>query len=114
MALLAPFAASLIQMAISRTREYDADEDGVGAHRRSAGPRLSPAQDRAGRQPWLPLPQDQKLVNASHLMIANPFRGGGMRRMFSTHPPMKDRIAGWNGWPAGRCSNRSDAGEPAG
>jgi len=39
-----------------------------------------------------PLPQDQRLVNASHLMIANPFRGGGMARMFSTHPPMADRI----------------------
>ncbi len=49
MALLAPFAASLIQMAISRTREYDADEDGSVADRRSAGARLRPAQDRAGR-----------------------------------------------------------------
>jgi heat shock protein HtpX len=39
-----------------------------------------------------PLPQDQRLVNASHLMIANPFRGGGMARMFSTHPPMSERI----------------------
>ena len=41
----------------------------------------------------MPLPQDQKLVNASHLMIANPFRGGGLSKMFSTHPPMQDRIA---------------------
>ena len=39
-----------------------------------------------------PLPQDQRLVNASHLMIANPFRGGGVAKMFSTHPPMAERI----------------------
>ena len=39
-----------------------------------------------------PLPQDQRLVNASHLMIANPFRGGAMTKLFATHPPMKERI----------------------
>lgn len=91
MALLAPFAASLIQMAISRTREFDADEDGSeltgdplalasALHKIEQGVQLAP------------LPQDQRLVNASHLMIANPFRGGGMAKMFSTHPPMIERI----------------------
>ena len=51
MALLAPFAAMMIQMAISRTREYDADEDGADAHRRPAGPRLGAAQARGRRGP---------------------------------------------------------------
>ena len=92
MALLAPMAASLIQLAISRTREYDADED--GAHLTddplalaSALRKLELGVQRA------PLPQEQNLVNTSHLMIANPFKGAGAAKLFSTHPPMEQRIA---------------------
>ncbi len=91
MALLAPLAASMIQLAISRTREYDADEDGAKLTDdplalASALRKLEAGVERA------PLPRDQKLVNTSHLMIANPFRGTAAR-MFSTHPPMPERIA---------------------
>ncbi|MGG5752969.1 zinc metalloprotease HtpX [Zafaria sp. Z1313] len=90
-ALLAPLAASLIQMAISRTREYDADEDGARLTNdplalASALRKLEMGVQRA------PLPEDQRIVNASHLMIANPFRGGA-QKLFATHPPMADRIA---------------------
>ncbi len=91
MALLAPFAASLIQMAISRTREYDADEDGSTLTGDPLGLASALRKIEQGVQ-LAPLPQDQKLVNASHLMIANPFRGGAMVKLFSTHPPMTERI----------------------
>ena len=92
-AILAPLAASLIQLAISRTREYDADEDGSALTGdplalASALRKLEQGTQRA------PLPPEPQLVNASHLFIANPFRrSGGMKAMFATHPPMDQRIA---------------------
>lgn len=91
MALLAPLAAMVIQSAISRTREYDADEDGSALTGDPLALASALRKIHQGVQ-MVPLPPDQKLVNASHLMIANPFRGGGMSRMFATHPPMEDRI----------------------
>ncbi|MFF2296958.1 zinc metalloprotease HtpX [Arthrobacter sp. NPDC058127] len=91
MALLAPFAASLIQLAISRTREYDADHD--GAELTGDPLALASALRRIEADvKQVPLPQDQRLVNTSHLMIANPFRGGAMTKLFATHPPMRERI----------------------
>src|SRR4249920_970659 len=92
MMILGPLAAGVIQMAISRTREYDADEDGATL----TGDPLALASalrklELGTRQ--LPLPPDRDLVNASAMMIANPFRVEGLSRLFSTHPPMAERIA---------------------
>lgn len=92
MAMFAPMAASLVQLAISRTREYDADEDGSKLTDdplalASALRKLELGIQRA------PLPQEQNLVNTSHLMIANPFKSTGAAKLFATHPPMAERIA---------------------
>ncbi len=91
-AILAPVAATLIQLSISRTREFDADEDGAELTQdplalSSALRKLETVTDRV---PMEPTPANQ---NVSALMIANPFRGQGMRKLFSTHPPMAERIA---------------------
>ena len=91
-ALLAPLAASLIQLAISRTREFDADAD--GAQLTGDPLALASALGKLERGTAArPLQPTQRLENVSHMMIANPFRGGGMAKLFATHPPMAERIA---------------------
>ena len=91
-ALLAPLAATLIQFSLSRTREFDADEDGSTLTQdplalASALRKLEAVTDR---RPLAPTPANQ---NVAAMMIANPFRGEGLRKMFSTHPPMDERVA---------------------
>jgi heat shock protein HtpX len=92
MAFLAPAAAVLIQLAISRTREYDADEDGAvltGDPLALASALRKLEQGVVAR----PLPDDQRLVDVSHLMIASPFAPDTISRLLATHPPISSRVA---------------------
>jgi len=92
MMILAPLAAMLIQMAISRSREYAADRDGAEIAGNPLG--LADALKRMEQ-----VAQQRPMHNAnqatSHMFIVNPFSGGlsGLRSLFSTHPPTEERIA---------------------
>lgn len=92
LSLLAPIAATFIQFAISRTREFDADEGGA---RLTEDPlalasALKKLESGTLQQPLRPTAENEPVAA---MMIANPFKGLGIRQMFSTHPPMAERIA---------------------
>ena len=92
MMILAPLAAMLIQMAISRSREYAADRDGAEI----AGNPLGLAHAlRRMEQAAEQRPMHDANQATSHMFIVNPFSGGlsGLRSLFSTHPPTEERIA---------------------
>ena len=89
MMILAPIAAGLIQMAISRSREYQADATGAELCGNplwlaSALKKLDAASRRAPMQ---------ASPATAHMFIVNPLRGGAMAKLFSTHPPMQERVS---------------------
>jgi heat shock protein HtpX len=89
LAIIAPMAAMLVQMAISRSREYEADKGGA----QLCGNPLSLAnalRKLENANQAAPMPRVNEAT--AHMFIVSPLRGGGVKALFTTHPPMAERI----------------------
>ena len=98
--IVAPIAAMLIQMAISRSREFEADRGGA----EFAGNPLSLAsalRKLNAKTEQIPM---QAAPATAHMFIVNPLSGGGIVKLFSTHPPMEERVARLEAMVYGRSS----------
>ncbi|HET9411410.1 MAG TPA: M48 family metalloprotease [Candidatus Saccharimonadales bacterium] len=87
-AILAPFVAFLVQMAVSRQREYLADSTGAMTTRHPEG--LASALEKIGQSGSAMRRQN---TSTAHLFFVNPLKGKSFAKLFSTHPPLADRIA---------------------
>jgi heat shock protein HtpX len=91
LAILTPILATIIQLAISRSREYHADA--TAAKTLHSGLGLAAALEKLEQSTRKkPLRAMSTTETTAHLFITNPFRGGGLVKLFSTHPPMKERV----------------------
>jgi heat shock protein HtpX len=91
-AILAPLAASLIQMAISRAREFEADRGGAEISGDPAA--LASALEKIHRYAQgIPMEAAERHPETAQMMIMNPLSGGGIKGMFSTHPATEERVA---------------------
>ena len=106
MSILAPIAAVLIQTAISRSREYMADASGARYAQNNEG--LASALEKlgsySGKRPMNANP------STAHMFIVNPLSGQKMTRLFSTHPPLNDRIARLRGFQTPKASSGHGGG----
>lgn len=88
--ILAPIAATLLQLAVSRSREFAADKSGAEISRKPLA--LASALEKISN-----ISSERQLTNAqpatAHMFIINPLKGGGLMKLFSTHPPIEERIA---------------------
>ena len=89
MMILAPIAAMLVQMAISRSREYGADATGA---RYCGNPHSLASALRKLEDSNRKAPMTSANEATAHMFIVNPLKAGGIRKLFSTHPPMEERI----------------------
>ena len=92
LAILAPIASTLIQLAISRKREFLADASGALLTRYPEG--LASALEKISKSP---VPLQHANSATAHLYIANPFKGTSVSKLFSTHPPVEERVAALRG-----------------
>ena len=107
MSVLAPMAAMLIQMAISRSREYLADATGAAISGSPEG--LARALEKLGAYSRrLPM---QAEASTAHMFIVNPLSGKSMLSLFATHPPLEERIARLRGQPVSGGSGRRTEGK---
>ncbi len=90
MAILVPIAASLIQLAVSRSREYGADETGGD---RCGNPLYLASALRKLEAGVKRVPMQEAQPASAHLFIVNPLKGDAFTKLFSTHPPLEERIA---------------------
>jgi heat shock protein HtpX len=90
MMIMAPIAAMLVQMAISRTREYGADRTGASLIRNPEP--LARALEKLDRGAKA-IPMENAEPATAHMFIVSPLTGGGLMGLFSTHPPMEKRVA---------------------
>jgi heat shock protein HtpX len=90
--ILAPLAASMLHSAVSRTREYEADRGGaiISGNPRSLASALEKIEAAAQQVPMQV--SERTAQSTSHMFPVNPFSGGRMMRLFSTHPPTEERI----------------------
>lgn len=88
MVIVAPIAALLIQLAVSRSREFEADKGGAELFNPLALASALRKLEAGVRR----IPMVEASPTTAHLFIVNPLRGGGLTKLFSTHPPMEERI----------------------
>ena len=99
MMIVAPIAAMLVQMAISRTREFEADKGGAGIAGTPSGLASALLKLEKGVQV---IPMEDARPATAHMFIVNPLTGGGLFKLFSTHPPIEERVKRLNEMARGR------------
>lgn len=99
MMIVAPIAAMLVQMAISRTREFEADKGGAGIAGSPSGLANALLKLERGSQV---IPMHDAKPATAHMFIVNPLHGGGLLKLFSTHPPIAERVKRLNEMARGR------------
>ena len=99
MMIVAPIAAMLVQMAISRTREYEADAGGAKLAGNPYGLANALLKMERGKEV---IPMHDPKPATAHMFIVNPLTGGGLMKLFSTHPPIEERVQRLNDLARGR------------